>query len=226
MNISEILTTLSVDELLPAHNSPLTQADARTQSGGAERFRTIAAMQSKIQGQMEEHLEALKASLPPDAVYGVTVTVLPKGKPGSSAVTKELIRTILSPTSVHKTQEQCRSEVLAKYPGHSLSKDWGKPLPEWAVKYAKMQIGGCSAPINRASVRKGTSLSSLHRQVKRLIVSGGSNAQTYNVKLTVTPDALLLNGLSVKITKNNSGGHTYQYARVNVQSLLEALDVR
>lgn len=225
MNISEILTTLSADKPLPAQNSPQSQAEARTQSGGAERFRKIAAMQQKVQAHMEERLETLKVSLPQDAVYVVKVTVLPKGKPGSSEVTKGLIRTILSPTSVNKTQEQCRSEVLAKFPGHTLSKDWGKALPAWALRYAQGQVLGGVALISKVSVRKGTTFSSLHRQVKRLVESGGSNAQTYTVKLTATPDALFLNEVSTKITKSKSGGHTYKYARVNVQSLLEAMEV-
>lgn len=223
MNIEEILAVRSIEDGLPSHDIPQAEAHALPQPSGAESFRAAAAAQPKLQMELEQYLEKKKSSLPPGVRYGVKLTVLPMGKPGSSAVTKALIRAILSPASVKKTQDQCRREVLAQYPGHTLSRDWGKPLPEWALRYAQQQIRGGSALINQTSVPKGTSFKSLHRQIKRLVCS--TNSQTFTVKLTVTPDTLFLNGLPVKITSSKSGGHSYQYARVNVQSLLEAVEV-
>ena len=225
MNIKEILSVSPEDSHIVPSGTCQKHTFAAPQPNGAELLRAALTAQPKLQAEMDRCLEQLRPTLPPGVTYKVAVAVLPKSKPGSSAVKKALIRSILCRGSVDKTQDECMREVLAHYPGHTLSKDWGKPLPQWLRRYAEMFISGSTGPINQVSVPKGATLASLHRQVKDLVISSTLGSKTFSAKVTIGSDLLVINGHAFKVAETISAGRTYRYARINVQSLMQTIQV-
>lgn len=121
------------------------------------------------------------------------------------------------------TQTACREDVQARFQEFAVYKDWTRELPAWALAHAKKCVSTSALPVSTLKFRKGSTLGDLHRAAKVACSKTSEEALTVKAAVTVTHDALLINGHSFKLTVNRSNGKEYPLFRITTESLLKAL---
>lgn len=149
-----------------------------------------------------------------------------RAKPGADKVYNAIIVSILTPAGAVATQTAIQANVKQQFPSHSVPKDWTKPLPAWAVKKIEERIRGSAAPICDIVLPKKTSLSQLHKAAAAAVERYKTGTQTFKPLIEVGESSVVINGVPFKIGQNKVKGGVYEYVRLPVSTLLEALDSR
>lgn len=208
-----------------------TQTDLATSAVVRRKYdRTLFARGRAARDTLEVNLQKdieRRLELMPEATAGMTyrvkVLAIPKGTPGASKVLTALIDLVLSHRGSMLTQTACREDVQVRFPGFAVYKDWTKELPAWALKHAKKSVLMAAAPLSGLMLKKGYSLRDLHRAARVACSKSLSDALTVKATVTVTSDALLINGHSFKLTVNRSNGKSYSQFRISTNALMQAL---
>jgi hypothetical protein len=187
-----------------------------------ERGRAAAA---KLKERFQAELASL-ISADPEAFRGLNMSLEVKARAKSTAgaykVLFSLIDFLLGPSGATSTQDVCRATVQKMHPDMAVSKDWTRPLPDWAVAHAKTR-----APLLRPNspviVKRGMSLRDLHNAVRIASAKAGGEARPYRASVSITTDAVFINDIRFKVSVNKSNGREYAIARVNVDALEAAL---
>lgn len=146
-----------------------------------------------------------------------------KAQPGGAKVYKALIEHILTPSAAVKKQGSIRSYIEQQFPSHSVTKDWTKPLPPWAIQKIKDRIQGSAAPIGTIKLPKKCTLNQLHKAAAAAVERHKTGAQTFRPIVEVTEDSVIINGAPFPIGLNKGKKATYEYARLPLPKLMEAL---
>lgn len=157
--------------------------------------------------------------------YGFQVSATPfrKTKEGSSKVFRTIIAHILTPSGAVKSQTEIRSYVAKKFPGHSVPKDWTKPLPVWAAKRVKQSIQNFVAPISNIQLPKEVTLSQLHKAAGAAMERHKTGVQTFRPVVEISDTSIIINGAAFPIGVNKVKGEIYKQMRVSIPKLLQAL---
>lgn len=142
---------------------------------------------------------------------------------GATQVYNAIIERILTPTGAREKQVAIRNFVEGVYPSFSVSRDWTRPLPSWAVKKLKERIYSSAAPFNKIHINPGISLSELHRLAAAAIEKDETGTLNFSAKICVADDKIFINNKPFAITVNPVGARQYRTVRLNVDSLLTAL---
>lgn len=162
----------------------------------------------------------------PEAFRGLNMSLDVKARakstPGAYKVLFALIDVVLGPNGPTSTQEDCRATTQQMHPEFAIPKDWTRPLPDWAVARAKTR-----APLLRPGspvvIKKGMSLSDLHKTVQVAAAIENGESRTYSATIALTSDAIFINGVRFKVSVNKSGGKEYAISRLSVSALEAAL---
>lgn len=220
----ESLLHFSVESTPLVSTSPATPPAATPRT----RYLPMQGRERQLQTAMNARLQQMLEQNPEYRQFSVklAITVRPKAKPGGSHVLKAIIRRILSPTGARETQTAIRTAVQAEFPEHGAYKDWTRPLPQWARKYAETVISNSRGALRDIQVKKSTTLSELHRLARYAALTSDGGNIGINVTLTLSNDCLSINGKQFSISDNKSGGKVYRIARINVDHLKLALSNR
>lgn len=227
LNFSE---SNELDFSFPFEQTPLQTAGAPPAVNKRKYDKTLfsrgiafsAGLEKTLQGSVKQWLP-LMPEAPTGVTYVVKVVPIVKSTPGASKVLKALIDLVLSQRGARMTQTACREDVQARFPDFAVYKDWTKQLPAWALAHAKKCVSTSAPPVSTLKFRKGSTLSDLHRAAKVACSKSSEDALTIKASVTVTHDAVLINGHSFKLTVNRSNGKEYPLFRITTQALLKAL---
>jgi len=189
-------------------------------------FQKARAASAAAATRLEPVLKQLVVSQP--ELYGgldikLKVQSRPKATPGQSKVLLALIEFILTRRGALLTQADCRAVVQEKFPSFAVTKNWTVPLPQWALAKARTCLQCSAAPLSTIDLKAGMGLRDLHRSVKSALVAQEEGEQ-FQAVIRVTEDAVIINGISVKLASSKSAGRTYRSLRISRTALLEALE--
>jgi hypothetical protein len=180
------------------------------------------SLEKTLQQNAVDRLQ-LMTDAPKGVTYRVKVTPVVSSTPGAWKVLKALIDLTLSQRGALMTQTACREEVQRQFPQHSVCKDWTKPMPKWAMTHAKKRILTSAPPISTLKFKNDATLSDMHKAAKVACAKSSADGLTVKASVTVTNDAVMINGHSFRLTVNKSNGKEYPLFRITTQALLKAL---
>lgn len=160
----------------------------------------------------------------PSVKVGVQPRVSMKPPPGSNLVMQALIDAILTRVGAESSQTEIREKVQARFPQHTVTKNWTAALPDWATKKIRKRLCTLAPPFDQLKLPSKLSLSALHKAMKNAWSMHQTGTYRGRAQIEISKDTLIINGQPFKISLNKSKGHTYPIARVNVDVLRDLLD--
>ncbi|VTU36495.1 hypothetical protein [Variovorax sp. RA8] len=222
---------VSMDFLTPNALAPSSIEDApfrRMQPPRRKFDPALRGVASRARQDIQRHVDAYiqqEVARHPElgglAIRG-RVSATPKASSGSSAVLKEIIDRILSPSVATATRTSIREGVQKKFPQQAVYKDWSKPLPEWAMRFVRQRAACGTSAVARMKVGPSMTLSQLYIEA-RTSLAREQGAQSYRATITVSAHHITINGQEFKVTQNKSNGKTYDFVRLSMDKLNEAM---
>jgi len=215
-----------IAQSVAAHVPPIIAAPPSNAAIWAEMNTAKISVQNRIKSLMQSDPILSKYE---SKHYGFQVNATPfmKAKEGSSKVFRAIISHILTRSGAVKSQTEIRSYVAERFPGHSVPKDWTKPLPTWAIKKVKQSIQNSVAPISNIQLPKEVTLSRLHKAAGAAMERHKTGVQTFRPVVEVSDTSIVVNGVAFPISINKSKDGVYKYKQLrisSISSLLQALN--
>jgi hypothetical protein len=199
---------------------------ARRRASDRQLLQRRAAAEKAFQPVLQAALAQFRANNP-GLCAGLTgsgrADFRPAPTEGQGAMLVRLLQVVLNPASASRTQEECREIVAAAFPNHAVYKNWTKPLPSWAVARAKSILAGSSPPVSSLKIKAGVTLKDLHNAVRAAVEGHEVEAK---VIVTITTDAVVVNGHRFKRTVNRAKGKEYSIVRMAIPVLESALKAK
>jgi len=181
----------------------------------------------KLAKQAQEQAWAEFVRLNPEAAelkrYGGQ-SYLSKARPkGSAEIPPAIVRQMMIPGWISRTQDAIRAEVASQFPQYSIPKEtWRYEHKGWQLKKLRAIVSMGPVEFNQADVSRCKTLGQFKEALK-IHVAGKNASNTYKATITVTPDTVTINKLALKVSVNRVGGKEYRRVNVNIDKLLEAL---
>jgi len=142
---------------------------------------------------------------------------------GFHQVPVAMLRQMLQPGWLDKSQEYIREAVARQFPEYSISKNiWREPQKPWQLKKLRDTVqGNAMPPLHNAAVAQCKTLADFRMALRAAAAKHGQ--QTFRATITVGEDYVTINDLAVKIATSQSNGRSYRTIRPNVDKLLDTL---